>query len=537
MDYRSNLFANWSHMDDAFPDNWTYLRTELNWLDRVLAGAVARQRQDTKAINQIAKTRADQVTSHWWKGLVQLEGAIAGDSPADLPRRSPTTKLSYQQRLDQRIAASQRQGIVLGLPALCQQLDLSAFEKNVVLMALAPEVSRRYGRIYNFLQDTDHPGAAGLPTIDLVLRLLCRNDNEWRVARLALSSQAKLCRSGIVVLPTSTTEPFLAHPIKLADAIAEFLLADTPHLDDLDFILSHPGLDNPHHPPAEPDDDLPLLDHPLLLPPIAPSPLPTWDTDTPLTVTTPPHGSADTARVTQLDPPPDPLWERLILPETLKTSLQHWSDRGRDTALAAWGFEPSSPAGTIVLLIGATGTGKTLVARAIAQSWQVPLAIVDLARLEVGDQEPLLQQILTDAPPILLIKAAHRWLGRSPIIPPPRLSAWWRDRQTQPGLTLFSSTPTHPHSAHWHAQLDLTVTLPFPNPAARQRLWQQAFPAAAPLAPDIDWQALARWKLSGGAITAIAREAAIVAFRTHSPTIGMAAIEQAHQFYPFTRND
>ncbi|PSN15223.1 hypothetical protein C7271_21050, partial [filamentous cyanobacterium CCP5] len=58
--------------DAPFADNWAYLKTELNWLDRLLVLAVSRQRQDTKAINQVAKTAADKATSHWWKGVITL---------------------------------------------------------------------------------------------------------------------------------------------------------------------------------------------------------------------------------------------------------------------------------------------------------------------------------------------------------------------------------------------------------------------------------------------------------------------------------
>jgi hypothetical protein len=123
--------------------------------------------------------------AYWWKGLISIEGEVAGDSPADTARRRSTVKLSYQQQMESRIQATTQKGITLGLPALCQRLQLTTFEKNLVLMALAPEISRRYGRIYNYLQDTEQAG--GLPTFDLILRLLCRNDVEWRSARLSHS--------------------------------------------------------------------------------------------------------------------------------------------------------------------------------------------------------------------------------------------------------------------------------------------------------------------------------------------------------------
>ncbi len=58
---------------EPFLDNWTYLRTELAWLDRVLGLAIARHRKEAKEIERFAHSRVDRITSHWWKGLVSLE--------------------------------------------------------------------------------------------------------------------------------------------------------------------------------------------------------------------------------------------------------------------------------------------------------------------------------------------------------------------------------------------------------------------------------------------------------------------------------
>jgi len=132
---------------EPFSNNWAYLRTELSWLDRLLSIAVAKQRQETKELERVSRSRADRATSHWWKGLVSLEGEPAYDSPAVMPpQRAAASKVSYQQQLESKIQASLRQGIWLGLPMLRDRLQLNPFEKNLVLMALAPEMSRRYGR-------------------------------------------------------------------------------------------------------------------------------------------------------------------------------------------------------------------------------------------------------------------------------------------------------------------------------------------------------------------------------------------------------
>ncbi|MBD0268439.1 MAG: hypothetical protein ICV77_09105, partial [Cyanobacteria bacterium Co-bin8] len=62
-----------------FADNWAYLKTELSWLDRLLMLAVARQRQDVKEVDRIARHSGERATSHWWKGIITLEGQSGHD--------------------------------------------------------------------------------------------------------------------------------------------------------------------------------------------------------------------------------------------------------------------------------------------------------------------------------------------------------------------------------------------------------------------------------------------------------------------------
>ncbi|MDX2243327.1 MAG: AAA family ATPase [Leptolyngbyaceae cyanobacterium bins.302] len=502
-------------MDEAFPDNWTYLRTELNWLDRVLAGAIARQRKDTKEVDRVSKVRADQVTSHWWKGLIQVDGTIAGDSPVEAPRRS--TQIPYQQRIETRIAASHQRGIVLGLPSLCQQLELSNFEKNLLLMALAPEISRRYGRIYNFLQETDYPGASGLPTIDLILRLLCRNDSEWRSARRSLSSHAKLLQYGIVVLPESATEPFLSHPVKLVEQMTDYLLAEEPQLTNLDRLLQ------PKQPAVEAFDLHNMPDT------WKPKPVKTLEIQA-------------IAAIAEFPPPTEDLWAKLLLPQGLQAALHHLSDRVQYTAQVDgdWGFKPHNlpeaiACGTVALFVGGSGAGKTLAARAIAQSLNVPLVQVDLTLLEPRQTDQVLHQLTTQSPPVLLLKSVEQWFGRSAVITPAKLHQFLQKRQHSHSITLLSVKSGHLIKASWQSSFNFILKFPLPNKANRLQLWKQAFPAATPLAEDIDWQELSRWKLSGGSIQAIAREAAIFAAARspleHAETNGKLEMRHILQAY------
>ncbi|MBC6475514.1 MAG: hypothetical protein GDA48_24170 [Hormoscilla sp. GM102CHS1] len=211
----------------ALADNWAYLRLELSWLDRLLRLAVARQRQDVKEIDRVAKSKVDQATSHWWKGLISLEKQIGNDDKhqrqPNIPGlTNPPLPNSYQQQLEARIKASYAQGIVLGLPCLRDRAALTLFEKNLALITLAPEVNRRYGQLYAYLQGTEEES---LPTVDLVFRLLCRNDTDWRDAYARSTSNSPLIKLGLVELLDANAQTLLERRLKLYERLVNYLLA------------------------------------------------------------------------------------------------------------------------------------------------------------------------------------------------------------------------------------------------------------------------------------------------------------------------
>ena len=206
---------------ELFRDNWSYLKVEINWLERILLNAAAKMRKTEATTARFAKTKADRATHSWWEGLVTFE-KVGYDSPP--PRSNAPKSLTYQQQLDLRIAASQTQGIPLALPALCDRHNLSLFEKQTILLALAPEVHRRYGELCGYL--TGHEGVS-LPNVDLALRLFCRDDRTWRQGRSQLQS-GLLIQHTILIPSHSANQSFLESPLKLSPPIVNALLAEKP---------------------------------------------------------------------------------------------------------------------------------------------------------------------------------------------------------------------------------------------------------------------------------------------------------------------
>ncbi|MFG6097971.1 hypothetical protein SPB21_22080 [Leptothoe sp. ISB3NOV94-8A] len=208
-----------------FANNWAYLETELSWLERLLLVAVSQQRKHLKSVNQVAKNASDKATSDWWQGLIAVKKRAYDDTA---PKSSDKPSLGYQKAIDKRILLSRASKVSLGLPTMQMVLGLSLFEKKLVLMALAPEVQVRYGRLYHYLQTGTNCAVGALPTVELALRLLCRNDLERRRARARLSGENSLIKRQVLQCVEGSSSTLLGSQIQLAPAWVEYLLAENP---------------------------------------------------------------------------------------------------------------------------------------------------------------------------------------------------------------------------------------------------------------------------------------------------------------------
>jgi hypothetical protein len=111
---------------------------------------------------------------------------------------------------------------------LAQNFGLSAFDVDLLIIVLAPEIDLGYERLYAYLQDEI---TCRRPTVDLVLNLLCSSFEEKLSRRAHFDVDAPLVRNGLVQLVTDSDQPsLLAHELRLDDQIIRFLL-QTPGLD------------------------------------------------------------------------------------------------------------------------------------------------------------------------------------------------------------------------------------------------------------------------------------------------------------------
>ena len=91
-----------------------------------------------------------------------------------------------------------------GLEWLARDFELSAFDLDLVIIALAPEIDLRYERIYAYLQDDV---TRRRPGVELALNLLCDNAEEKVVRRSHFAADAPLVANGLLHLHSDSARP------------------------------------------------------------------------------------------------------------------------------------------------------------------------------------------------------------------------------------------------------------------------------------------------------------------------------------------
>ncbi|MDX2152653.1 MAG: ATP-binding protein [Bryobacteraceae bacterium] len=110
------------------------------------------------------------------------------------------------------------------LHTLSTKFDLPAFDQDVILLALAPEIDTRYEKLFGYLHDDV---SRRRPSVDLALNLLCASREAKLAARARFAPNAPLLKRRLVQLipdASSTQPPLLSHALKLDDAVVRRLV-------------------------------------------------------------------------------------------------------------------------------------------------------------------------------------------------------------------------------------------------------------------------------------------------------------------------
>jgi AAA+ superfamily predicted ATPase len=223
-------------------------------------------------------------------------------------------------------------------------------------------------------------------------------------------------------------------------------------------------------------------------------------------------------------------WDDLVLQEDVERSVRSILQRVqyRGQVLGDWGFarKVGKGLGLTVLFSGEPGTGKSMVAGLLAAELGLELYVLDLSQVTskwLGETEKNLGRafdaaeaghvlLLFDEADSLLAKRTgdvkssndrHANLETNFILA--RLEQF-------EGIAFFTTNLASAIDPAIARRMSMSIQFPHPDAETRELLWRRMIPKEAPVAPKIDYAALARkYDVSGGFIRNIALRAAYIA--------------------------
>jgi hypothetical protein len=222
-------------------------------------------------------------------------------------------------------------------------------------------------------------------------------------------------------------------------------------------------------------------------------------------------------------------WEDLVLPpgqeDHLHEVVAHVRHRGR--VMDTWGFDEklSLGKGVSVLFTGPPGTGKTMAAGVLAGELGLDLHHVDLSAVlskYIGETEQHLAQLFDEAEAssaILFFDEADTLFGKRTEVKDAhdrnanlQASYMLQRIEAYQGVAILASNLTKNMDEAFTRRIRFIVEFSLPGEVDRRRIWERAFPAGAPRAPDVDLDTLAREvDVAGGHIRNIVLRAAFQA--------------------------
>ncbi len=212
----------------------------------------------------------------------------------------------------------------------------------------------------------------------------------------------------------------------------------------------------------------------------------------------------------------------LVLAPTTREGLEDALIELRHKTLMykGWGLRKvvKKTKGLSLLFAGPPGTGKTMAAEALANEIHSPLHVVNYAQMEnlwVGETEKNVERVFAKAVEdgaVLFFDEADAVFFRRGFMTAP-----WMNRDVNvllshienfPGVVILATNLAKALDKALDRRIDIAVEFPMPDVALRRALYRRCVPRRAPLAKDVDFDALAaHYPLSGGSILNVVRGA------------------------------
>jgi SpoVK/Ycf46/Vps4 family AAA+-type ATPase len=191
-----------------------YLADEIKCLDLLLRLYIIGE-------EQLAATNPDTDKEQ----LLQEINNLLNDDSLDLYDKGLIEAKIAQldEEISERLAASSREGIHISLQYISNLLDLSPFEQKCIIICLAPEIDRKYEKIFCHFQDDL---ILMSPSIDLVMRILIKSEKERLSVRKIFDAQSPLIKFLMEQQNdlSDTRIPLIARHLKLDNWIVNYLL-------------------------------------------------------------------------------------------------------------------------------------------------------------------------------------------------------------------------------------------------------------------------------------------------------------------------
>lgn len=210
----------------CYKDSYEHLADELKRLDLLLQRRVLRFRMKIQAMSEAAVSQSLYISHE------QVDLLLSRDEAGDVDPSPAVTGVhdhleALREEIDAKLTNSRKGGIFLTLPHLAGLFGLSSFELLALIICLAPELDRKYDKLYAYLQDDI---TRKKPSVDLVLDILEDSGHERWKCRPMFSNGARLMQSGILHMTDDPQSPSgssdLARFIKLDPRIVNYLLGD-----------------------------------------------------------------------------------------------------------------------------------------------------------------------------------------------------------------------------------------------------------------------------------------------------------------------
>jgi AAA+ superfamily predicted ATPase len=207
----------------AYATSTEHLLDELGRVDLLVRAQVFRARQANEGDELRGLSISDDDVDEMLErsiGKARWESAEPplglGDINAAIAKRA--------REIERRRRYSQKKGVELRLDALAKRFGLDPFETDVLLLALAPELDARYGRLFAYLHDDITRSRL---SVELALALLIPTFEERLAARRYFIPSAPLLRHGLIKLSAETPDrdtPLIRCPVKVDGRIVNYLV-------------------------------------------------------------------------------------------------------------------------------------------------------------------------------------------------------------------------------------------------------------------------------------------------------------------------